>query len=409
MSTFETAFVAWLAFISNLGANIESQLLPPADKADIEELSATVGYKLPEDFVALYLIANGQLDPYWSDQSFTGTFSPLFGNYELIPIEKILSEYADLADMHKEFPPEEHRVDVRIGDPVAAAAWQPGWVPFAVSNAAYYAVDLTPLRGGTYGQVIEFGHDTVENRVLAASISEFLVLAAANLDPNEPHRYDYTEADPNSMGGRNFSSLFFDMDWTRTPEAPTDYTDYKPDPAWETWNDDNQAAVDAFADWLGGRGFSLADQEIFKRWTFEMRMPMSMKMGGLLSSPMPDDSIMQIQMKPNPVYELASLELALRESTNYIVEDLPVTLEEAFTLLHQYRLEMGVWNQQQYDAADKIIKRDRPARQSFADDGVHAKLTSVDIQADGSLLLCTHTFTDGEGDVKDCEVFNPEL
>lgn len=407
MSTFETAFAAWLVFLSNLGVDIESQLLPPADQADIAQLSDAVGMELPKDFVALYLTANGQLDPYWTDKSFSETFSPLFGWYEFIPLEKVLSSYAELVDIRESILPDIYEVEVRSGDPVAAVDWQPGWVPFAVSNAAYYAVDLTPLRGGTYGQVIEFGHDTDENRVLAASITEFLELAVDNLDPNEPYRYEHNDADPDSIGRRSFATLFFDMDWTRTPQTPLDSSNYEPDPAMDEWNASNHAAVNAFATWLEGRGFSSAEQEIFKRWSFEMRMPMSMKMGGLLSPPMPDQIILSNLMSQNALSELASLELALRDTTNYIVEDLPVTLEEAFTLLNEYRLEIGLWNQEQYDASDRLIKRDRPPRVSMMEDNVTVTSTSIDVQPDGSMLLCTHTYTEDGQEVQNCEVFNP--
>ncbi|MBX2836266.1 MAG: SMI1/KNR4 family protein [Gammaproteobacteria bacterium] len=409
MLTFESAFAAWLMFVSNLGVDIESQLLPPAETADIARLSDTIGMELPEDFVALYLTANGQLDPYWTDKSFSGTFCPLFGWYEFIPIEKVLSNYAELMDIRESYLPEIFEVEVRSGDPVAAVDWQPGWVPFAVSNAAYYAVDLKPLRGGTYGQVIEFGHDTDENRVLATSISEFLEMAVENLDPDEPYRYEHSDADPGSMGGRNFSTLFFNMDWTQTPQNTIDSSMHEPDPAMDAWNAANHAAVNAFTIWLGDRGFSSEEQEIFKRWSFEMRMPMSMKMGGLLSPPMPDQPMMSDHTEQKELYELVSLELALRDTTNYIVEDLPVTLEKAFNLLHQFKLEMGLWSQEQHDNAEKVVKRDRPSRVSMMSGHAPATSTIVEMQPGdpNSMLLCTHTYTEDGKESQNCEIFSP--
>lgn len=407
MSPFETAFAAWLLFISNQGVDIQSQLLPPASQEALAQLSESIGYELPEDFTQLYLTANGQLDPYWGDKSFTGTYSPLFGWYEFIPLEKVSSNYSELADIRNSILPDIYEVDVREGDPVVAVDWQPGWVPFAVSNAAYYGVDLTPPRGGTYGQVIEFGHDTSENRVLASSITEFLALAVKNLDPNEPYRYEFYEANPDEQGGRNFSTLFFNMDWTQTPEPPVDTSHYQPDPQMEAWNQANKEAVSGYVAWLEGKGFTQQELDAFERWTFEMHMPMSMRMGGLLSPPMPNDNLMPVSPAENRAAELASLSLALRSPTNYIVEELPVSLEEAFTLLHEYRLLMGMWDQQQFDAAEQVINRDRPARKSITDADAHSYFSSMDSQPDGSVLLCMESIGEDGTMQKECETFLP--
>jgi len=172
------------------------------------------------------------------------------------------------------------------------------------------------------------------------------------------------------------------------------------------WNDANHAAVDAFVAWLEGKGYSAEQLDVFKRWTFEMHMPMSMKTGGLLSPPMPNR--MQISLGPSSeLYELASLELALRESTNYIVEDLPVSLEKAFTLLNEYRLEMGIWSQQQFDAAARVISRDRPARLSITDEQAISIFTSLDMQPNGTLLLCVESLDADGTPVQDCQEFVP--
>jgi len=137
------------------------------------------------------IASNGQIDPYSDDVTFEQIYSPLFGWYRFLPLDKVLHNYNELVDIRESLLPEIYEVEVREGDPVAAVDWQPGWVPFAVSNAAYYGVDLEPLRGGSYGQVIEWGHDTSETRVLASSIAEFLQLAVQNLDRDEANRYDY--------------------------------------------------------------------------------------------------------------------------------------------------------------------------------------------------------------------------
>ena len=411
MSSFDTAFAAWLMFVSNLetGAepvDLKTQLLPPANRTEIARLAEAIGFMLPADYISLYLASNGQIDPYGDDVTFEQIYSPVFGWYELLPLDKVLDNYNELSDIRESILPDIYKVEVREGDPVAAVAWQPGWVPFAVSNAAYYGVDLVPLRGGSYGQVIEWGHGTSENRVLATSITEFLELAVQNLDRDEPNRYDYIPPESGDGYNRPFASFFFDMDWTRTPPEPMNESDYEQPAELMAWNDANHTAVDAFIVWLEGKGYSAEQLDVFKRWTFEMHMPMSTKMGGLLSPPMPGK--MQMSFGPSSeLYELASLELALRASSNYIVEDLPVSLEEAFTLLNEYRLEMGIWSQQQFDVATRVISRDRPARLSITDEQANSVFTSIDVQANGSLLLCVKSYDADGTRVQDCQEFVP--
>jgi cell wall assembly regulator SMI1 len=407
MTPFEIAFSAWLLFISGLGLDVEPQLLPPASRADIARLESSIDYALPDDFIALYLRANGQLDPFEGRHNFTDTYVPLFGNYEFITIDRVLSEYQQQLQWYEEELLEVFDVDVRSGDPIAAVAWQPGWVPFAVSNAAYYAVDLSPVRGGSYGQVIEYGHDTDENRVLASSISEFLTLASQRLDPEEANRYDFEAANPDDPHGRKFATLFFNMDWRQQPVDPSDY-EFHPNPEMDAWNDANHCAVAAFLTWLEGKGFDENDRKVFETWAFNSIMPMS-AWPGLLSPPMPDPMGLNA-IYNNPLNELVSLELALRESTNYLVDDLPVTLEEAFTLLHQYRVDTGEWSQNWFNAAARIIQRARPPRVSLSAEAsdVNLFMTDVTHQPDGSVLLCLQHSSDEADTKSECIEFRPE-
>ena len=64
MSQLEIALAAWIAFHAELGVDIEKTLLPPADESEIQEVENRIGFKLPDDLRELYLIANGQLNPY---------------------------------------------------------------------------------------------------------------------------------------------------------------------------------------------------------------------------------------------------------------------------------------------------------------------------------------------------------
>lgn len=406
LTSFEIAFAGWLLFFNNLDLGIEPKLLPPATASDISMLENQIGFDLPEDFISLYLTANGQLNPYTADQPVVESFSPLFGWYEFIPLERVLSNYNFLLDIHRSMLPEIYKVDVRVGDPVVAVDWQPGWVPFAVSNAAYYGVDLTPKRGGTYGQVIEFGHDTVENRVLASSITEFFSLATANLNPKEPHRFEIYKADPETQGSRDFDSLYFNMDWTQNPEVPVDSSDYVPDPKWEAWDDANRRAVDAFSKWLEGKGFNSVDRDIFKNWVSDLHMPMLSRSAGLLSPPAPDQMDQLSDEKLEFLYELVSLDMVLNTPITQTVEDLPLSLEEAFSLLFEYRAEIGAIDQEQAIAAQRVINKDRPTRSSMVDEHSHFSSKSVKENEDGSLLLCDMTLNDDELQWSNCEVFS---
>lgn len=406
MANFEIALAGWLLFFTNLDVGIEPQLLPPATQADISELGEEIGFDLPQDFVSLYLTADGQVNPYSEDRPNVEMFSPLFGWYEFIPLKQVLNNYNFLVELQQSSLPSIYEADVRTGDPVAAVDWQPGWVPFAVSNAAYYAVDLTPLRGGSYGQVIEFGHDTVENRVLAPSISEFLILATTNLDPYEPHRYEVNKVDPDSQDSTDFSSLYFNMDWTQIPEPPIDPSDYVPDPELVQWDDASHSAVDAFTLWLEGRGFDQVDRETFKNWAFELHMPMLSRSVGLLGPPAPDKVDQRADLKLEVLYELVSISMALSAPTSYTVDELPVSLEEAFSLLSEYRVEIGALNQEQFAAAQSVIERDRPARRSIMDEQSYSSSKAVEEREDGSLLLCDLELDNGELQYNNCEVFS---
>lgn len=406
MSLLETALAGWLLFISNLGVDLEPQLLPPASRAELAQLEEVIGYSLPEDYIQLYLIANGQQDTGQQGGQFTATFCPLFGYYEFMNLEQVLADYEQHLVWYQEELPDYFEADVRQGDPVAGVAWQPGWVPFAVSNAANYAVDLSPPRGGTYGQVIEYGHDTVENRVMAGSISEFLTLASENLDPEEPYRYQYDPANPDELGGSSYATLFFDMDWQQTPEAPHSHTAMPQDPVMLAWNEAHHAAVSEFLLWLADQGYSDDEQATFRQWLFAPTVPSGYR---LLAPPLPEEQ--QLAHRQDDFqYTLIDLEFALQGPTGFIEEALPVTLEEAFALVYRYFVETGHWSEKRFDAAIQVINRERPARYSIMDENApaHSSAHSIIEQDDGTLLLCHLEMPGIDIDYSKCIAF-PEV
>lgn len=181
MSTLETAFAGWLAFLSSLSVDSGVVLNPPASSAEIEALETAIGYALPEELKALYRISNGQQDPYRVEPKEGQYAVNLFGHYDFLSIDQALSSYQFQLDLREELGTDlDTYITVREGDFVDRVNWQKGWFPIAGSDANQIAVDLNPPRGGTYGQLVNIGPDDDERAVLATSISEFFITATNN-------------------------------------------------------------------------------------------------------------------------------------------------------------------------------------------------------------------------------------
>ena len=186
MSTLETAFTAWLAFLSSLSVDGGVVLNPAASVAEIEALEIAIGYELPEELKALYRITNGQQSPYHVDPKEGQYAVNLFGHYDFLTIDQALSSYEFQLEIREEYGAEmDDYITVREGDFVDRVSWQKGWFPIAGSDANQIAVDLAPPRGGTYGQLVNFGPDDDERAVLSTSISEFFITATNNTANDE--------------------------------------------------------------------------------------------------------------------------------------------------------------------------------------------------------------------------------
>jgi cell wall assembly regulator SMI1 len=185
---FQSAFTAWLGFLRGLGFAADAHLRPPTTEAALVAAEAEIGFRLPDDLRALYLHADGQVDIGTVTDPAPGTIvTPLFGGYEFVPLEKALDDYRvwdDLIDDWNAGDDPNFCITLRAGDPpVAREYWRRGWFPFAIDGGGNaYAVDLAPVEGGTWGQVILTGSDEDERRVLAPSLTAFLV-AAAGCEP----------------------------------------------------------------------------------------------------------------------------------------------------------------------------------------------------------------------------------
>lgn len=184
-SDFDAAWADWLAFLSSLGFAAEAHLRPPATEAELAGVEAEIGFALPADLRALYLLADGQTELRTIEDPAPGTtVAPLFGGYEFVSLSRATADYHVWEDVLNDWPQghDPHAfITLRAGDPpVARKYWQRGWLPFAIDGGGNaYAVDLSPPPGGTWGQVIVIGSDEDERRVLAPSLAAFLAEAAA--------------------------------------------------------------------------------------------------------------------------------------------------------------------------------------------------------------------------------------
>jgi cell wall assembly regulator SMI1 len=184
--TFDAALLAWLAFLSSLGVDMRTHLYPPASAARIAVAEAAIGHAFPEDLRALYRFADGQLTPEESDRRHPGAaVTAFFGDYAFSTLEEALAAYRSWAEVRAELGVSpDQGITARAGDPVYAEYWRSGWFPFASDGGGnFYAVDLSPAPGGSYGQIIVIGRDEDERRVLAPSLSAFLAQAAARRPP----------------------------------------------------------------------------------------------------------------------------------------------------------------------------------------------------------------------------------
>ena len=263
MSTLEPAFAAWLAFLSSLSVDTDVVLNPAASDAEIEALELAIGYELPEELKELYKITNGQQSPHRVEPK-EGHYSVnLFGHYDFLSIDQALSSYEFQLDLRDDLGSElDEYIFVREGDFVDRVSWQQGWFPIAGGGANQIAVDLTPPRGGRYGQLINIGPDDDERAVLATSLSEFFIAATNNTDDDEC-TLEYSEPYIPSLEvpvehrlTRNGYVLYINAEWN----YPF-YQDNCADTPTEEYEQpqyliESNAVKKRFIDWLAGQSLS---------------------------------------------------------------------------------------------------------------------------------------------------------
>ncbi|MGB5792501.1 SMI1/KNR4 family protein [Poseidonibacter sp.] len=136
-------------------------LNPPASDDEIEELTRTIGVDLPEDFISVLKIHNGQ----------KGESAWLFDSQEFLSTKRIIEEFniwKNLLD--KELQGKVSNPD----DGVKNDWWNKKWIPITSDGCGdHYCLDLSPSPTGTKGQVITLWYESSEREIVSQSFSQW--------------------------------------------------------------------------------------------------------------------------------------------------------------------------------------------------------------------------------------------
>ena len=203
---FTDTIEAWLLRFDEVKIRMRDQLNAPANETEISEFEQLIGQPLTDDHKAFYQYANGQQSPYkvtyYTDRpnkielpfplAEGESVGNLFGGYEFLSLEQAKKQWIDIKDISKTFS-DNNFITVRDGDFVHPHYLDTGWIPLAMDGGGnFYGVDMNPPEGGTKGQVILFGPDEDQRRVLGNSISDLFNKLAENPisgSVNEDQRY----------------------------------------------------------------------------------------------------------------------------------------------------------------------------------------------------------------------------
>ena len=245
MDTFNTALAAWLAFLSSLDSDLPNRLNPPATEAQLAAVETEIGYVLPDDVRALYLLADGQRDSLDTSDLPTGKRTgPLFGRYQFNSLEETLEIWREwnerLTEFETELPDLQLHEITRSGDAIDEVLWKKSWLPissgFELPGLPGWVIDLSPPAGGSIGQVVAVFPEDDQRRVIAPSLTVLLESAAQNLDKQEIQK---AQDSPDL--------LWFQMDWTQTTPSPSNSAVVHQPPAQIIQLNENLAA---FSQWL---------------------------------------------------------------------------------------------------------------------------------------------------------------
>jgi len=136
-------------------------LNPPATATEIEELTSTLGVDLPDDFIDVLKIHNGQ----------KGESAWLFDSQEFLSTHRILEEFNTWKNLlDKELQGKVSSPD----DGVKNDWWNKNWIPFTSDGCGdHYCFDLDPSSIGTKGQVITLWYELADREIVAMSFSQW--------------------------------------------------------------------------------------------------------------------------------------------------------------------------------------------------------------------------------------------
>lgn len=151
-------FKQWLTFNYSDGL---LDLNPPATNEEIEELKNTLGVDLPDDFISVLKIHNGQ----------KGDSAWLFDSQEFLSTKRIIEEFNTWKNLL------ESELQGKISTPddgVKSDWWNVNWIPFTSDGCGdHYCIDLSPTANGTKGQIITLWYELAEREIVSKSFSSW--------------------------------------------------------------------------------------------------------------------------------------------------------------------------------------------------------------------------------------------
>lgn len=132
-------------------------LNPPATNEEIEELKNALGVDLPDDFISVLKIHNGQ----------KGDSAWLFDSQEFLSTHRIIEEFNTWKNLL------ETELQGKISTPddgVKSDWWNVNWIPFTSDGCGdHYCIDLSPTANGTKGQIITLWYELAEREIVSKS------------------------------------------------------------------------------------------------------------------------------------------------------------------------------------------------------------------------------------------------
>lgn len=136
-------------------------LNPPATNEEIEELKNALGVDLPDDFISVLKIHNGQ----------KGDSAWLFDSQEFLSTHRIIEEFNTWKNLL------ESELQEKISTPddgVKSDWWNVNWIPFTSDGCGdHYCIDLSPTASGTKGQIITLWYELAEREIVSKSFSSW--------------------------------------------------------------------------------------------------------------------------------------------------------------------------------------------------------------------------------------------